>query len=68
MGVQFKSTSVICRLQEGLCHRKKELYNILTVFGIQMKLIILIKMCLIESIATFVLVEICVIHFLLRMV
>jgi hypothetical protein len=49
MGVQWDSTSAICRLQESYDSvRRKELYNILFEFCIQMKVVRLIKMLLKE--------------------
>jgi hypothetical protein len=49
MGVQWTSWSAIRRLQENMSVRREALYSILIEFGVPMKLVMLIKMCLIET-------------------
>jgi hypothetical protein len=48
--------------------RREVLYKILIEIGIPRKLVRLIKMCLNETMVKFVQVNICLVHFLFRMV
>jgi len=69
MGIQRSSPSAIYKLKNAYDTVGKEvLYNIFIEFGIPMKLVSLIKMCLDETYSGVWVGKICLTCFLLRMV